>query len=386
MKTYQPLSGNLTYAFGGVDWQTRTFIINFEESLNWAGYSLANGNLLWGPTAPQNTLDYYGVGNTMLATLAYGKLYSSQMSGVCYCYNDLTGQLLWTYGNGQNADNSTYAGFNTPYGDYPTAVQSIANGIVYLGCDEHTILNPIYKGATTEAINATTGQQIWRLLDYTSEWSTPGSEYIVADGYATFIQGYNNQIYCVGRGPSATTIQAPQTSITADTNVIIQGTVMDTSAGTQQSQQKGDFPNGVPVCSDASMQFWMGYVYQQQAEPTNFTGVTVTLTAIDPNGNFITLGTATTDATGHFIYTWQTPQVPGKYTVTATFAGTNGYWPSNAETGMFVQSTPPTPAPTAAPVTGLATMSALTIGIVAAIVVIIIIGVILAMLMLRKRP
>ena len=81
----------------------------------------------------------------------------------------------------------------------------------------------------------------------------------------------------------------------------------------------------------------MSYVYQQQPVPTNFTGVTVTLTAIDPNGNYITLGTATTDTNGLFSFQWQPPNVPGKYTVTATFAGTNGYWGSNAETAMTVQ-------------------------------------------------
>ena len=95
----------------------------------------------------------------------------------------------------------------------------------------------------------------------------------------------------------------------------------------------------------------MGYVYQQQAEPTNFTGVTVTLTAIDPNGNFVTLGTATTDTNGLYSYHWTPPNVPGKYTVTATFAGTNGYWGSHAETDMAVQNAPsataaPTPTPT----------------------------------------
>ena len=161
---------------------------------------------------------------------------------------------------------------------------------------------------------------------------------------------------------------------------------MDTSAGTQQSEQKADFPNGVPVCSDASMESWMGYVYQQQAEPTNFTGVTVTLTAIDPNHNFITIGTATTDSKGAFSYMWTPPSVPGKYTVTATFAGTNGYWGSSAETAMAAQNAPATPAPTATPVTGLATMSGLTIGIAAAVIAIIIAIAIVGLLLLRKKP
>ena len=73
-------------------------------------------------------------------------------AGVTYCYNDLTGKILWTWGNGPpGSDNSTYAGTQTPYGDYPTFIQSIANGVVYLSCDEHTIPDPLYKGATMEA-------------------------------------------------------------------------------------------------------------------------------------------------------------------------------------------------------------------------------------------
>ena len=43
----------------------------------------------------------------------------------------------------------------------------------------------------------------------------------------------------------------------------------------------------------------MEYVYEQQPMPTNVTGVPVTITAIDSNGNFI-IGTATTDASGTF--------------------------------------------------------------------------------------
>ena len=59
-----------------------------------------------------------------------------------------------------------------------------------------------------------------------------------------------------------------------------------------KKQLEANFPNGLPCVSDASMTQWMEYVYEQQPEPTNVTGVPVTLTAIDPNGNFVTLGTA----------------------------------------------------------------------------------------------
>jgi hypothetical protein len=385
MKTYTPPAGNLSLTFYAADWQTRVFVIEYYETLQWVGYSLTNGAQIWGPTASQNSLDYYGVGGGILGNLAYGKLYSSQLSGVCYCYNDLTGALLWTWGNGQAADNSTFAGFNTPYGDYPTAVQSFANGVVYLGCDEHTIINPIYKGATTEALNATTGQQIWRLNDYTSEWSTPGAEYVVADGFATFIEGYNNQIYVVGRGPSHTTVTTSPGVTTLGDNVVIRGSVTDISAGTTQSQQALDFPNGVPCASDASMQAWMAYVYQQQAEPTNFTGVQVELAVLDSNGNHYPIGYVTTDESGMYTMTWA-PNIPGNFTVYAVFAGTNGYWPSSAETSFNVMKAAATPAPAASPPTGLASTSTVMLGVAAIIIVIIIIGAVLAVLTLRKKP
>ena len=166
----------------------------------------------------------------------------------------------------------------------------------------------------------------------------------------------------------------------------IQGTVMDISAGTKQTNSAARLSKwrSMSHLTQACKQ-WMGYVYQQQAEPTNFTGVTVTLTAIDPNGNFITIGTATTDSTGLYHYTWTPPNVPGNYLVTATFAGTNGYWGSSAETDMTVQGPSATAAPTAAPVSGLATASDLTYGIIAVIIAIIIAIAIVGLLLLRKR-
>ena len=383
MKNYDPPSGNLTLAVEGVDWQNRVFVINYGETIQWVGYNLDTGNLLW-TTPSQAPFDYYTTSYPYSCNLAYGNLYTSGYAGICYCYNDLTGQLLWTYGNG-GAGNSTNAGLNVFYGDYPTFVNSIANGVVYLATEEHTMPNPFYKGCTYRAINATDGTEIWTLSGYPSEWSTPGGQWATADGFIACMNGLDNNIYSIGRGPSALNVQAPQTQITAGNKVVIQGTVMDKSTGTTQSTQIADFPNGVPVASDASMTDWMGYVYQQKPLPTNFTGVPVSIIAIDPNGNTITLGTATTDTNGLFHYTWTTPNVPGDYTVYATFAGTNGYWPSSSATAMTVTEAPQT---TAAPTPAPATTADLYLlpGIIAIIVTIVIVGIVLALLMLRKRP
>jgi uncharacterized protein YfaS (alpha-2-macroglobulin family) len=127
----------------------------------------------------------------------------------------------------------------------------------------------------------------------------------------------------------------------------------------------------------------MEYLYEQQQEPLNATGVPVTLTYIDPNGNTYTLGTTTSDITGHYSYTF-TPTIPGTYRIIATFGGSNSYYGSTAETVMAWNPPAATAAPTATP-TSVATLY--FVPAVIAIIVIIIVGfAVLAVLALRKRP
>jgi hypothetical protein len=160
---------------------------------------------------------------------------------------------------------------------------------------------------------------------------------------------------------------------------------MDVSAGASQAAVKADWPNGLPCISDADQGHWMAAVYEQQPVPADMTGVPVTLTDIDPNGNSYTIGTVTSNQFGTYSFTW-TPSITGSYTIIATFAGSGAYYGSSADTYLYAGSPPATPAPTASPPTGLASTGSLELGIVAVIVVIIIIGAILAVLMLRKRP
>ncbi|MBT0160457.1 hypothetical protein G4O51_10790 [Candidatus Bathyarchaeota archaeon A05DMB-2] len=114
-------------------------------------------------------------------------------------------------------------------------------------------------------------------------------------------------------------------------------------------------------------------------------GVAVTLDAIDPNNNFIHIGDTTTDASGFFSFQWNPlSDIPGKYTIIATFAGSKSYWPSFAETAMSLDpAAEATPAPTPVPqsIADLYFVPA-TAGMIVAIVVV---GAIM-MLMLRKRP
>jgi hypothetical protein len=375
-------ANNITVVDGPVDFKSQVFVEAYKETMQWVGYNLLTGAKLWGPTASQTAFDYYG--NPALPYINgvtdNGKLYSVQFGGILYTYDLKTGDLLWTFGNG-GAGNSTNAGLGNAYGVYPTFINAIGNGVLYTVTTEHTVTTPIYKGAVSRAINATDGTEIWTLNSYVGEFFA--MSYAIADGDATWFNGYDNQIYTVGRGPSALTVQAPLADVTVGGKVVIQGSVADISAGTKQTQQAADFPNGVPLSSDASMAGWMGYVYQQKPIPTGFTGVPVSIDAVDPNNNTIHIGDAVSDSNGLYHFTWTPPNVAGDYTIKASFAGTNGYWPSSAVTAMNVQAEHPTasPAPTQAP---SAADQYFFAGVAAIIVVIIIVG-LLTILMLRKK-
>jgi outer membrane protein assembly factor BamB len=379
-KTLQPPANNYTVVQGPVDWETRVFVQDYKEAAQWVGYSLDSGDYLW-TAPPQTALDYYGSTSegTLPGACAYGHLYSSAYGGILYCYDDKTGKLLWTYGNGGEG-NSTNSGFNWPYGNIPTQINAIGNGVIYTVTSEHTWISPIYKGGLARAINATDGSEIWTISGVTMEFGM--MSYAMADGYNTWFNGYDDSIYVVGRGPSATTVRAPDIAAPFGTPVVVKGTVMDISTGTTQDEQAARFPNGVPVSSDASMTDWMGYVYQQMPEPTDFTGVQVQIAVLDSNGNHYPIGYTTTDVSGSYSLTW-TPEIPGNFTVFATFAGTNGYWPSYAEDHFHVMQEPVvTPAPTPVPQAPVGTyFTVSTIAIIVAIAV----ATIVIVLMLRRR-
>jgi hypothetical protein len=389
-QTYNAPTGddvNVTVFEGGSSAVSRVFVQTYKETGKWVGFSLDSGDQIWGPTFSQtaiNPLDYYGnqFSGASIAQIAYGNMYTSEFGGILYCYDALTGDLKWTYGNGGVPGNDTNAGFYSPRGNYPTFIAAIGNGIIYLETTEHTVTTPIYKGAMARAVNATDGTELWTLSSYIGGGQA-GSSYAIADGFNTWFNGYSNEIYTVGRGPSQTTVQAGPKSTVLGNSVVIEGSVTDIASGTLQDEQAARFPNGVPVASDDSMTDWMGYVYQQRPLPEDFVGVDVMIIALDANNNYQLLGTATTDNTGHYSLQY-TPTIEGKFTITATFAGTNGYWPSKATTTFAVDPAAATPAPVETQPPGAADQY--FVPAVAGISVLIIVCFAITILVLRKRP
>jgi len=381
-QNYAAPAGNITRM---LDWQpidpvTRAWVMTDFETNQRSAYNLDDGNLRWGPLGDFPGFQYY---STREGQPAYGNLYVTGYGGIVYAYSMANGTLLWTYGNG-GAGNSTSSGDETPWGRYPTHAAAFADGIIFTMSGEHSPNTPLYKGYKARAIDAFTGQEIWKL----SSWSASGlgtsvAPVAVADGYLAFANAYDGQIYVVGKGASAMTVEAPKAAIELGKSLIISGTVTDISAGTKQAEQAARFPNGVPAISDESQGEWMEYVYQQQPRPTNAKGVPITLNVVDANGNYRTIGETTSTADGFFTYNWK-PDIEGQYTVYASFAGSQSYYPSNAVTSFAVD--PAAATPTQPPQVVQQPIETYLIGATVAIIIAIAIVGAVIILVLRKRP
>ncbi len=381
LKNY-PAPPNNTTIMGGtllfVNKDSRVFVTYEHETMLYRGYNLDNGELLWGPLrTPGNDWDYYSVSGHPTQTgrvMAYGNLYVSGFTGLVHCIELKTGKILWTYGNGGEG-NTTYSGLEGPWGNYPTFITLIADGKVYTHTSEHSIQAPIYRGQKFRCLNATTGEEIWTLFGHGERYQAA-----VADGYFVFFNGYDQQIYSIGKGPSATTVSAsPKVSLYGN-SVLIEGSVIDTAAGTKQPEQAARFPNGVPAVSDDSMSAWMEYVYMQKPQPTDTNGVQVKIDVIDANGNNRNIGSTTSGIDGFFSFNWK-PDIEGKYTVIAKFEGSESYWPSHAVSAFVVNEAAPTP--TQQPVVAQSSIELYVLGTGVAIIIAI---AILGLLILRKRP
>jgi hypothetical protein len=373
---YASTASNATISMGTVDPEDNVVTYKSTKLLTRWGYDLKTGQLLW-TSAPEPQGNYYGMTDNiyrgMLLTCGYG--------GVLLAYNIRTGEIIWNY-------TATSVPFESAYGgNYPMAISNIVDGKIYIGTGEHSWTQPLYRGSVLQCINASNGALIWNLpvAGVSMPSGNAGNYFAIADGYLVALNGYDAQIYCIGKGPSATTVSAPQTVPSLGSSIMIIGAVTDQTA-TGRGNDNGDFYftlKGTPAISDASMSAWMQYMFMQQVKPTDAIGVPVTLNAIDPNGNYVSIGTVTSDNNGNYGLPF-TPEVPGTYQIIATFAGSNSYGPSSATTYLAVGEA----AATASPYPEISlppTEMYIVGGVVAIIIAIAIVGASI-MLMLRKRP
>jgi outer membrane protein assembly factor BamB len=362
-------NGNAGFAIGDGAWVECDL-----NALTVTGYNLLTGVQLWGPEAFPDANQWDSLG--MQEIVADGSVYIWGLGGDVYSINIANGKVNWHY-------HTPDGGVDSPYGIEPlwpsTGKGVVAGGILFVP-EGHEFAPPLFHGAQQLALNISNGQVIWSI-----EAFNVNAAHAVADGIMVAINAYDNQIYGYGQGPSATTVNAPQLGVTTATPVTITGTVTDISAGSKQQAVAANFPNGLPCVSDQSMSQFMEAVYMQQIMPNNITGVPVTLSVIDSNNNYRQIGSTTTNAMGTFGLTW-TPDIPGGYTIIATFAGSGSYYGSSAQTYFYASAVEPTQAPTATPLSGIATQTTFMYGVIAIIIVIIVGIAVLGILMQRKRP
>jgi hypothetical protein len=300
------------------------------------------------------------------STSAYGMLFRNAYSAI-YAVSWDTGKIVWRYESPNNP-------YETPYHDENGTTVSSWNGVfwaadgkIYASNTEHTPTQPIARGWKLHCVNATTGEGIWNIT---------GSMTIgpIVDGYMTGSNSYDGYTYVFGKGQSATTVSAPLTAVTQGQSVVIMGTVTDQSPAQP----------GTACVSKESMATYMEYLHMQKPIPSGYIvkGVPVSVDAVDPNGNYVHIADVTSDVSGTFSYMW-TPELAGKYSVTATFMGDVSYGSSWAETAVGVTQAPQaTATPTATPAQQSSTDMYLAGSTIAIIIAIAIVG----LLILRKRP
>ncbi len=297
------------------------------------GYFLAlninNGQVAWRSDRFDYPWDEPGFGGYNVLS-AYGLLYRNAYTGI-YAFNWADGKLAWKYSIPADAT------YETPYVNangttsYSTNIGgAIADGKYYIYNTEHSATVPITRGWQLHCINATTGEGIWKvgLPGGGSKHTTDIGP--IADGYLS-VGGSDGYMYVYGKGKTETTVTAPDVSVTKGTALMIKGTVLDMSPAQP----------GTPCVSKQSMSLQMEHIHKQMPldgiwHNESITGVPVKLTAMDPNGNLIDIGTVTSNGYyGTFGFEW-TPENTGTYEIYASFEGDDSYGSSGASTSLSI--------------------------------------------------
>jgi hypothetical protein len=295
-----------------------------EPTMRLHGYDAKTGREIWITEPLPMSWGIFGA----TQTVAYGKAIRAGYDGYVRAYDAKNGSQVWEYFLG------TPGYLENAYGVYPVQEGfTIADKKVFVTSGEHSPDPVIWRGGRLWAIDTDTGKEVWSI---NGRFRHP----TVADGILVALNSMDGVAYAFGKGPSKTTVSAPQTALTHGSALMITGSVTDQSPASKDT----------PAISDESMGAWMEYLHMQKVLPGNATGVLVTLTANDPNGNTQNIGTVKTDLSGKYGFAW-TPPVEGNYRITATFAGTESYSSSFDSTYMVVGPAA-TPQPTSTPTSG----------------------------------
>jgi outer membrane protein assembly factor BamB len=301
-------------------------IVSAKEDRKYYAFSLTTGDLKW-VTEPESYLAFYD--KWYGPAYGYGRFFTGRVSGIVTCYNLTDGEVLWTYDVKDEYAEMTWGN------NFHITYHFLADGKICLSYAEHSPLNPIPRGGPLVVLDVESGDPIWQLSWVNNWW---GGHVMIGDSTMVGLNGYDNRLYAIGKGPSQTTVAVKNNVLTKGSSLLIDGTILDVSPGTETIALRMRFPNGVPAVADEAMTDWMQHVYMQYEKPTDVQGVDVFVKVQDPNGAWYS-DTVTTDEKGVFSMVW-VPEVVGEYHVTAMFEGTNSYYRSEATTVFVVDEAP----------------------------------------------
>ena len=365
--TWVDLSNLPGYGWGGPNGP----IIEYDgtkESL--VAFNVLTGAQMWSTqvgTYPWGSIpSYFGI-------MSSDTLFLGRYDGHIYAINMTNGNMEWNFSVGTTTETvegtwifggSAFANNGNPGAG--------ADGKIYMATQTNYRGQPKTRFTQLYCIDATSGQEIWQV----DGGIAPGA---LANGYLLGVNDNDGLLYAFNKGLTATTVTA--TPGTANL-ITIQGTVTDQSPG---QTALGIPEKGTPAISDEYMTPWMNYLFMQDPKPNNATGVPVTVSITDPNHNIIANLNATSDINGVYAISWTPPSITGTYIFTASFAGSNSYYPSRGETGFSVGETT-TPTTTAVPNANLATTADIMTYFIVGVIAMIIAVAIATVLILRKRP
>jgi outer membrane protein assembly factor BamB len=396
-------SGRVSFSLSA-DLSSVVIISSGGTSIN--AFDAKTGRSTWNLTLPYTN----EASSNILAVQLYGTnnfILSDAATSTYHCYSALNGEELWHTQIGifpwntesgnlvkVNDDKNVYIGgpdgtitaldlkdghivwHTTPINSTEYTSNSLpfwrgikaSEGRIYVrtGPPPQYATNPFSRDAVMLCIDAATGDIIFKL----NGGIQPSG---ISAGYLTAYSQYDGNQYCLGKGQTATSVTA---SATTGKGVLIQGSVLDQSPAQP----------GTPAVADSSMSEWMDYLHLQNStllnNPPTPKGVQVTLIAVDPNNNIQAIGEATTNSLGQYSFLWE-PAIPGVYTITAQFEGSDSYWSSQASSAFAVVEPEPTAQP---PAQADSAADLYFVPAVAGIIVAIIIGFALLALMIKKKP
>ncbi len=295
-----------------------------NDGYGFSAFNVTSGELAW--VSEKTDFPWGCFYAYMPIACGHGVVLALSYSGV-YALNATNGEIVWHYVDNDVYNEEPYGSNVAPNGtiydsySFGSVGAVIGGGVIYAPNTEHSPTF-YYRGQGLVGIDAYTGQKLWKIIGIYEPTAIAYGTLVASDN----VNGYT---YAFGKGETSVTVSSSAKVVAKGTAVLIEGLVLDQSPAQE----------GTPAVSDESMSAWMEYLHMQQPKPTNATGVSVKLTAVDQSGNKVDIGSANSDSSGLYAYTW-TPSNTGTYKIIASFEGSNSYYASSAEVAVAVTTAP----------------------------------------------